>query len=79
LVNDPVVDRLGIQAAFDEVFDQAIVFHGFTDYMRDYDVFVFATPDPRSAIAPKYLRYRFIDWCDMRSHRASGSVDWRST
>ncbi len=23
---------------FDEVFDQAIVFHGFADYMRDYEV-----------------------------------------
>jgi hypothetical protein len=45
--------------AFDDVFDQALVFHGFTDYMRDYDVFVYATADPRTGIAPEYLRYRF--------------------
>jgi hypothetical protein len=32
------VDISEIQAAFDDVFDQAVVFHGFADYMRDYDV-----------------------------------------
>ena len=36
------VDSSQIQAAFDDVFDQAIVFHGFADYMRDYEVFVYA-------------------------------------
>jgi hypothetical protein len=37
-VEDLVVDEADIQTAFDDVFDQAIVFHGFADYMRDYDV-----------------------------------------
>ena len=37
--------------AFDDVFDQALVFHGITDYMRDYDVFVYATTDPRTGIS----------------------------
>jgi len=31
------VDSSEIQAAFDDVFDQAIIFHGFADYMRDYE------------------------------------------
>jgi hypothetical protein len=53
------VDISEIQAAFDDVFDQALVFHGFADYMRDYDVFVYATADPRTGIAPEHLRYRF--------------------
>ena len=35
------------------------MFHGFADYMRDYDVFVYATADPRAGVAPEYLRYRF--------------------
>ncbi|MEU8080701.1 hypothetical protein AB0B31_35225 [Catellatospora citrea] len=48
-----------IQMAFDDVFDQALVFHGFTDYMRDYDVFIYAIADPRTGIAPQNLRYRF--------------------
>ena len=31
-------------------FDQALVFHGVTDYMRDYEVFIYATADPRTGI-----------------------------
>jgi hypothetical protein len=58
-VEDLVVDEADIQTAFDDVFDQAIVFHGFADYMRDYDVFIYATADPRTGIAPQHLRYRF--------------------
>ena len=53
------VDMSQIQTAFDEVFDQAVVFHGFANYMRDYDVFVYATADPRARVAPEHLRYRF--------------------
>ncbi|WP_435826542.1 YxiG-like protein [Amycolatopsis japonica] len=37
----------------------ALVFHGFADYMRDYDVLVYATADPRTGIRPEFLRYRF--------------------
>lgn len=53
------MDVAEIQTAFDEVFDQAIVFHGFADYMRDYDVIIYATADSRTGIAPEHLRYRF--------------------
>ena len=54
------MDTSEIQAAFDDVFAQAIVFHGFADYMRDYDVFVHATADSRTGIRPTHLRYRFM-------------------
>jgi hypothetical protein len=53
------VDEHRLRQAFDEVFDQAVVFHGFADYMRDYDVYVYATADPRTGGAPAHLRYRF--------------------
>ena len=53
------VDTEQIKRALDEVFDQALIFHGFADYMRDYDLYVYATADPRTGIAPEYLRYRF--------------------
>ncbi|MEV4811194.1 YxiG-like protein [Micromonospora avicenniae] len=53
------MDVAEIRAAFEDVFDQAIVFHGFADHMRDYDVFIYATADPHTGIAPKHLRYRF--------------------
>ena len=55
----PGVDTPEIQAAFDDVFDQAVLFHGFADYMRDYEIFIYATADPRTGIRPEHLRYRF--------------------
>lgn len=53
------VDIEGIKSALDEAFDQAVLFHGFADYMRDYDVYVYATADPRTGTAPEHRRYRF--------------------
>jgi hypothetical protein len=44
---------------FDEVFDQAVVYHGFTDYMRDYQLLVYATADPRAGIRPQHVRLLF--------------------
>lgn len=35
------------------------MFHGFADYMRDYDLFIYTTADPRTGIEPEHLRYRF--------------------
>lgn len=59
LVHALNVNRDEIKQALDDVFDQAIVFHGFTDYMRDYEVVVWATADPRTGTAPEYLLYTF--------------------
>lgn len=53
------MDTAQLQSAFEDVFDQGIVFHGFTDYMRDYEVIVYATADPRTGIVPEHLSYRF--------------------
>ena len=43
-----------IHLALDNVFDQAIVFHSFTDYMRDYEVITLSVADPRSG-DPAYI------------------------
>ncbi|WP_206051057.1 hypothetical protein [Nocardioides speluncae] len=48
-----------IEAALDDVFDQALVFHGYADYMRDYDLYVYAVAHPSTGVAPEHLRYRF--------------------
>jgi hypothetical protein len=53
------MDSAEIRRAFDDVFDQAVVFHGYADYLRDYDVFVQVSARPRTGIPPEYLRYRF--------------------
>ncbi|WP_369374454.1 hypothetical protein AB1046_08955 [Promicromonospora sp. Populi] len=53
------MDREHLQNSFDEILDQALIFHGFADHMRDYDLYVYATADPRTGISPEHLRYRF--------------------
>ncbi|MER6064732.1 hypothetical protein [Streptomyces sp. NPDC001792] len=42
------MDAAALQHMLDEVFDQALVHHGFTGYLRDYEVIVHATADPRT-------------------------------
>lgn len=53
------VSSNSITRAFEQVFDQALVFHGFTNFTRDYDVYAYCTADPRTGIGPKTLRLRF--------------------
>lgn len=48
-----------ISAALEDVFDQSVQFHGFSDYMRDYDVIVVIDPDRATGRPVRYLRYRF--------------------
>lgn len=35
------------------------MYHGFTDYMRDYELVVYATADPRTGIRPQHVRLLF--------------------
>lgn len=71
------VDISEIQAAFDDVFDQAVLFHGFTDYMRDYDIYIYATADPRAGIKPEHLRYRFTHCVQAAVTTALSPDVWR--
>ena len=48
-----------LQRKLDDIFDQGLIFHGFTDYMRDYELVVHCTADPRTGIPPANLRYLF--------------------
>ncbi len=48
-----------IAGAFDEVFDQAVLFHGYADFMRDYDVVIYAAAAPSTGIKPDHRLYRF--------------------
>jgi hypothetical protein len=48
-----------IKSGLEQVFDQALVFHGFADFTRDYDVYVHCTAHPRAGIEPETLRLRF--------------------
>lgn len=53
------MDAAQIQMALDEVFDQGIVHHGYVDYMRDYEMILYPTADPRSGIQPDHVRLLF--------------------
>jgi hypothetical protein len=55
------VDIIGIEAAFKDAFDQALVFHGFTDYMRDYEMVLQLSADPSTGIPTEYFRYVFVN------------------
>jgi hypothetical protein len=61
LCDNASVNKQELSAAFEEVFDNAIVFHGFAQHLRDYDVFVEVTSDPSTGIDAEYLRYRFTN------------------
>lgn len=59
------MDVAALERALDEAFDHAVVYHGFTDYMRDYEVVVYMTADPTTGITPAYLRYLFLYGCGL--------------
>lgn len=48
-----------LSQALDDIFDGAIVHHGYTDYIRDYEVIVYVTAGPSTGIPPAHLRYLF--------------------
>lgn len=48
-----------IQRALDDVFDQAVLFHSFTDYMRDYEIITHSVAAPSTVIPPTYHKYLF--------------------
>jgi hypothetical protein len=58
-MQDSAVGIAQLQPALDDVFDHALIHHGFTPYMRDYELIVHASADPASGIQPAYLRYLF--------------------
>jgi hypothetical protein len=53
------VDADAVQQILDGIFDDALVYHGFTSYMRDYELVVYCTADPRTGIAPTHRRLLF--------------------
>jgi hypothetical protein len=46
------MDAIEMRDAFDGVFDQAVLFHGFTDYMRDYEMVIDIPRSPPDAGQP---------------------------
>lgn len=65
-----------LERLLDHIFDQALVYHGFTDYMRDYELVVYCTADPRTGIRPQHLRYLFKTCVHATVETAVPEVIW---
>jgi hypothetical protein len=53
------VEPAEIRAAFEAAFDHALLYHGFADHLRDYDLFVRIAGDRRLGESTRHVRYRF--------------------
>lgn len=53
------MNAVDLQNLLDKVSNQAVVYHGFVDYMRDYEVIVRPAGDPVTGVRPAHLRYLF--------------------
>ncbi|MFG1755236.1 YxiG-like protein [Streptosporangium sandarakinum] len=73
------MDPVKLQQALDDVFDQALLHHGFTNYMRDYQLVIHATADPRSGIAPATLRYLFRRCVQATCTTTVSAGTWRTS
>jgi hypothetical protein len=73
------VDTGNLERALDDVFDQALVYHGFTDYMRDYEVIVYVQAALSTGIAPVYLRYLFRHCVEAQCRTAVRPEIWRQS
>ncbi|MFD8733570.1 hypothetical protein ACFV06_01490 [Streptomyces sp. NPDC059618] len=73
------MDAAALEQLLDEIFDHAVVHHGYTDYMRDYEVIVYMTADPRTGIAPSHLRYLFRYCIEARCETSVPAETWRSS
>ncbi|WP_233562940.1 YxiG-like protein [Micromonospora musae] len=68
-----------LRRALDDVFDQAVVYHAYTNYMRDYEVIVYATADPSTGIQPAHLRYLFKHCVQAEVSTALSPDIWRKS
>lgn len=74
-----IVDEAELERLLGDTFDQAVVYHGFTDYMRDYEVVFYCTADPVTGIAPAHLRYLFKYCVSAQVETAISSSVWRQS
>ncbi|MFB6625455.1 hypothetical protein ACFCWD_15435 [Streptomyces sp. NPDC056374] len=71
------MDSAVLQQMLDEAFDHAVVHHGYTNYMRDYEVIVYVTAAPDTGIQPAYLRYLFRYCVEARCETSVPAATWR--
>jgi hypothetical protein len=73
------MDTATLEEMLDEIFDEAVVYHGYTAYMRDYEVIVHQTADPRTGMQPAHLRYLFRYCVEARCESTVPAETWRGS
>ncbi|MFF1926519.1 hypothetical protein ACFVW8_38895 [Streptomyces sp. NPDC058221] len=73
------MDTAALEQLLDETFDHAVVYHGYTNYLRDYEVIVYATADPSTGVPPAYLRYLFRYCVEARCETSVPAEIWRNS
>jgi len=68
-----------LRERLDELFDRHLLFHGFTAYMRDYELVVYESVDPRSGLAPRHLRFLFRFCTEAEVHSRLAPKVWASS
>lgn len=71
------MDTAVLEQMLEEIFDHALVHHGYTNYMRDYEVIVHAMADPRTGITPSHLRYLFRYCVEARCETSVPPETWQ--
>jgi hypothetical protein len=72
------VNRAHIQRALDDVHDQALLRHGFADYLRDYELIIRRFDQPRRpAVRFADLRYLFRFCVEAEVRTTLDSQVWR--
>jgi hypothetical protein len=65
------VDESQLDEGLEELFDNELLHHGYTNYMRDYELVVYQSvdPDPRYGLVPRHLRlvFRMCTLAEIRS------------
>jgi len=73
------MDITALAEALDQIDHGALVHHGYTDYLRDYEVVVYMTADPRTGILPAHLRYLFRYCVEARCETALPPWLWQES
>lgn len=68
------MDANHLRRALDDIFDDAVLFHGFTDYYRDYELVVYAGTH---VTPPRHLRYLFRYCVEAQVTTALSAEIWR--
>lgn len=73
------MDPVKLRQALDEVFDQALLHHGFVDYMRDYQLVIHRSADPTTRIVPTTMRYLFRHCVQAHCVTTVSACTWRDS